>query len=109
MLHSGRVDFGEMEVVVFGRRAAEVVAEGRASERPAKSKSDCPTTLSLNCFKRQRRNIEKTGSREHDSLWNCVARTPFRTLLIWDKGISFRPRAYGYPASTCSEPVDGPP
>ena len=23
MLHSGRVDFGEMEVVVFGRRAAE--------------------------------------------------------------------------------------
>ena len=33
MLHSGRVDFGEMEVVVLGRRAAEVVAEGRASAR----------------------------------------------------------------------------
>ena len=27
MLHSGRVAFGEMEVVVFGRPAAEVVAE----------------------------------------------------------------------------------
>ena len=27
MLHSGRVVFGEMEVVVFGRPAAEVVAE----------------------------------------------------------------------------------
>jgi maleylacetate reductase len=27
MLHSGRVDFGEMEAVVFGRPAAEVVAE----------------------------------------------------------------------------------
>jgi len=27
MLHSGRVDFGEMETVVFGRPAAEVVAE----------------------------------------------------------------------------------
>ena len=34
MLHSGRVDFGEMEVVVFGRRAAEVVAEG-ARQRKA--------------------------------------------------------------------------
>ena len=34
MLHSGRVDFGEMEVVVFGRRAAEVVAEG-ARQREA--------------------------------------------------------------------------
>ena len=27
MLHSGRVVFGEMEVVVFGRPAAEMVAE----------------------------------------------------------------------------------
>ena len=27
MLHSGRVNFGEMETVVFGRPAAEVVAE----------------------------------------------------------------------------------
>src|SRR5215468_2147409 len=27
MLHSGRVDFGEMEKVVFGRAAAEVVSE----------------------------------------------------------------------------------
>jgi maleylacetate reductase len=34
VLHSGRVDFGEMEVVVFGRRAAEVVAEG-ARQREA--------------------------------------------------------------------------
>jgi hypothetical protein len=33
VLHSGRVDFGEMEVVVFVRRAAEVVAEGRASAK----------------------------------------------------------------------------
>ena len=28
VLHSGRVNFGEMEVVVFSRRAAEVVTEG---------------------------------------------------------------------------------
>jgi hypothetical protein len=34
VLHSGRVDFGEMEVMVFGRRAAEVVAEG-ARQREA--------------------------------------------------------------------------
>jgi maleylacetate reductase len=34
MLHSGRVDFGEMERVVFGRPAAEVVAE-EARQREA--------------------------------------------------------------------------
>src|SRR6476660_168058 len=27
MLHSGRIDFGEMQAVVFGRSAAEVLAE----------------------------------------------------------------------------------
>jgi hypothetical protein len=34
VLHSGRVDFGEIEVVVFGRRAAEVVAEARPESYP---------------------------------------------------------------------------
>ena len=34
MLHSGRVDFGEMETVVFGRPAAEVVAEEARPARP---------------------------------------------------------------------------
>jgi hypothetical protein len=29
VLHSGRVDFGEMEVVVFGRRAAEGARHAR--------------------------------------------------------------------------------
>jgi len=34
MVHSGRIAFGEMEVVVFGRPAAEVVAE-EARQRDA--------------------------------------------------------------------------
>jgi hypothetical protein len=34
MLHSGRVVFGEMEEVVFGRPAAEVIAE-EARQREA--------------------------------------------------------------------------
>jgi hypothetical protein len=69
---------------IRGLVAPSIASRPRALQRQAESRHNRErpsTTLSLNCFKRQRRNIEKTGLRAHDSLSNCVVRTPFRTRL----------------------------
>ena len=101
-LHLDTSDYAAMYCAPPGPDAAKVRDFLKGTAEVGKIQIGLSYHVALNCFKKQRRNIEKTGSHVHDSLSNCVVRTPFRTPLIWDKGMSFRLRAYGYLASSCT-------